>query len=95
MKKDFTLEELEKQYNEAAENYKNASEAYIAKKKEEDDKKKAALALEKEARKKEIEEAEEHYHALIAAYIKDYGSYSATRSYKSDDEFPYIHHWFF
>lgn len=93
-KNKMTLEELEKQYNEAAEKYESISKAYAVKKKEEDEKKREALAIEKEIRKKEIEEAEEHLCSLIAAYIKDYGSYSTTRSYH-DGDFPYLWHWFF
>jgi hypothetical protein len=94
MKNNFTLEELEKQYKEAEEKYKNIAETYAAKKKEEEDKKREALAVEKEVRKKEIEEVGEHLCSLITAYVKDYGSYSATRSYH-DDDFPYLWHWCF
>ena len=49
-----------------------------AKRKEEE------LRKEKETRKKEIEDALDHYNALLKAYIKDYGSYSATRLYNDD-----------
>lgn len=91
----MNIEELKKQCLEAEKNYKTIHEQLIKAEKEEEDKKKAELALEKEARKKEIEEAEKHYHSLIVAYIKDYGSYSATRSYDHDDDFLGFRHWFF
>ena len=53
---------------------------------EEEEKREAKLVAEKAARKKEIESAEENYRRLLGAYIKDYGSYSATRSCMSDDD---------
>jgi hypothetical protein len=55
------------------------------KKKEAEDAKKAKLAIEKEARIKEIETAEKHYHELIKNFVKDYGSYNVSRSYNNDD----------
>lgn len=52
---------------------------------EEEKLKKEQLAAEKEIRMKEIEEAEKHYRELLTAFVKDYGSYSATRDYTDDD----------
>ena len=46
------------------------------KKREDAERKQAELALQKEARKKEVEEAAEKYHKLFKAYIKDYGAIS-------------------
>ena len=54
------------------------------KKVEEEKLKQEKLAFEKEARIKEIEAAEKHYRKLVAAFVKDYGSYSTTRRYDSD-----------
>jgi hypothetical protein len=53
---------------------------------EEEKKQKEKLEAEKEVRKKEIEAAEKHYHELIKSYIKDYGSYSAIRKCKCDED---------
>ena len=53
------------------------------------------LARTKEARKKEIELKEKELCALKRSYIKDYGSYSATRNADDDELFPYLYHLFF
>lgn len=53
------------------------------KKIEEEKAKKAKLDAEKEARKKEVDDALQNYKKLIAAYMNDYGIYS----FKSDDDF--------
>lgn len=53
------------------------------KKIEEEIAKKAKLDAEKEARKKEVDDALQNYKNLLAAYIDDYGIYS----FKSDDNF--------
>lgn len=74
-KKDFTIEELEKQYAEVGEQYKTLGEQIKQKKQEKEDKRKAQLTLEKEARKKEVDEAYENYLKLVCAYISDYGVY--------------------
>lgn len=53
------------------------------KKIEEEIAKKAKLDAEKEARKKEVDDALQNYKKLLAAYMDDYGIYS----FKSDDNF--------
>ena len=53
------------------------------KKIEEEMAKKAKLDAEKEARKKEVDDALQNYKKLLAAYMNDYGIYS----FKSDDNF--------
>jgi hypothetical protein len=78
-KKEFTLEELKEQY-------KALGEKIAKQEKAEAEEREAKLVAEKAARKKEIESAEENYRRLLGAYIKDYGSYSATRSCMSDDD---------
>ena len=84
-KKNLTIEELTKACEEAKNNFEEAknnfevlSEQLIKAKQEEEDKKKAQRALEMETRKKEVDDAYETYNILLKAYIKDYGSYSAT-----------------
>ena len=57
------------------------------KRKEEEKKRQEQLTLEKEARKKEIEEKREELEDLISKYLKDYGSYSTTRS---DSTIPFL-----
>ena len=67
------------------------------KKREEEDRKKAELALQKETRKKEIEDAADNYKKLIKAYIEDYGSISITSNsdglFSLFDAKPF--HWWF
>jgi uncharacterized membrane-anchored protein YhcB (DUF1043 family) len=58
-----------------------------AKRKEEEEKKKAQLALEKENRKKEVDDAFQNYNELLKAYIKDYGSYKVIASADDFDWF--------
>jgi hypothetical protein len=53
------------------------------KKIEEEAKQKAKLVAEKEARKKEVDDALQNYKKLLSAYMDDYGIYS----FKSDDDF--------
>lgn len=87
-KKELTIEELEAQY-------KALGEQIAKKKKDEEDKRKAKLALEKEARTREIEEAEKHYRELVKAYQKDYGYYycSAARTCSDADFVSLKHLW--
>ena len=80
-KKDFTIEELKKMYEDSLKESNALGEMLRQKEKDEEDRKKAQLALEKENRKKEVDEAFENYTKLLKAYIKDYGSYHTT----SDD----------
>ena len=77
-KKEFTIEELEAQYKLAEENQKALRQQIEQKKKEEKDRREAQLALEKDARKKEVDDALEKYKTLFRAYINDYGIYSCT-----------------
>jgi hypothetical protein len=85
-KKEFTSEELAKACEEAKKNFEKLNEQYLKAKREEEEEKAAQLALEKEARKKEVDEAYDKYLELLSAYVKDYGSYSTTAY--SDDWFP-------
>lgn len=87
-KRELTLEELEKQYTELTEKRNAIKEQFDRKLKEEEDRKKAQLAIEKEKRKKEIEEAEDNYRRLLKAYIADYGSYSTITSTSDSDWYP-------
>ena len=66
--REATLEELEAEYAHLKEKIKQ-------KKQDEAERKRAELALEKEARKKEVDAARDHYYALLQAYISDYHSY--------------------
>lgn len=50
------------------------------KKQEEESRKKAELALEKENRKRELDEAFENWNKLRKEFIKDYGYYSTSTS---------------
>lgn len=82
-KKELTIEELSKQCAEAKKNFETLNEQLQKAKQDEEDRKKAELALEKEARKQEVDDAIQLAHDLLAAYIKDYGSYSG--KYGLDD----------
>ena len=75
-KKDFTIEELTKQCEEAKKNFETLNNQLKQAIQEEADRKKAQLALEKQNRKKEIDDAFENCSKLLENYIKDYGSYS-------------------
>ena len=74
-KNDFTIEEMENQYTEILEQCEKLRERIRQKKQDEADRKKAELALQKESRKKEVDEALKKYNELLKAYLEDYGSY--------------------
>ena len=75
-KKEYTIEELEAQYNKTEESQRVLKEQIEQKKREEENLRKARLALEKENRKNEVNDAFENYKTLLEAYINDYGVYS-------------------
>lgn len=75
-KREMTIEELEKEYAKITEERLNIEKILKQKKQEEEDRKVAQLTLEKERRKKEVDEALDNYRTLANAYIRDYGSYS-------------------
>ena len=83
-KKDFTIEEMEKQYSEMRKQCNNLYEQIKQKKQDEADRIKAELALQKEARRKEVDEALKNYNELLKAYLADYGTY---RSEEFSDDF--------
>ena len=75
-KKEYTIEELEAQYKEAEEKRKVLKEQIEQKKREEEELREAQLALEKETRKREVDEAITKCKELVKAYMHDYGIYS-------------------
>ena len=74
-KKDFTVEELRKMYENSLKESNTLGEMLRQKEKDEEDRKKAQLALEKDKRKKKVDDAYEKYYKLVQAYIEDYGQY--------------------
>ena len=76
-KKDLTSEELAKACEEAKKNFEELSKQLKKVRQEEEDRRKAELALEKESRKKEVDDAIEKAKDLLEAYVKDYGIYSS------------------
>jgi heterodisulfide reductase subunit C len=76
--KDFTVEELKKMHEDLIQESNTIGEMLKKKMQEEEERKEAQLALEKESRKKEVDDAWEKYHKLLKAYIEDYGSYAQT-----------------
>jgi len=74
--KEMKIEELEAEYAHLGEIIKQ-------KKQDEADRKKAELALEKETRKKELDEAKARYYELLHTYLRDYHSYE--NFYNSDN----------
>lgn len=82
-KKTLTSEELMKQYKEAKEKSDILYEQFQKAKQDEEDRRKAQLALEKEERKKAVEDAYDNYVSLLNKYVEDYGSFSITRDHKS------------
>ena len=75
-KPEKTLEQLKAEAELAAMAYETAWKAEEKKKKEEADRKKAELALQKEQRKKEVDDAIKKASNLVKEYIEDYGSFS-------------------
>lgn len=82
-KKEFTIEELRKQCDKAKRNFNVLNEQLRKAEQEEEERRKAQLALEKDARKKEVDEAYNKYRKLVNEYVKDYGNYLITSD--SDD----------
>jgi ABC-type transporter Mla subunit MlaD len=80
----MTIEDMRKQLQEAQKRADELRENLNKAVQEEEDRKKAQLALEKENRKKEVDEAYENYHTLLKAYIKDYGTYSNITTSSND-----------
>lgn len=83
-KKEFTIEELEAQYKKTEDAQKVLKAQIEQKKKEEKEIREAQLALEKESRKKEVDEAIAKCKVLIKAYMHDYGIYSYTTDNDND-----------
>lgn len=81
---EYTIEELEEQYKLADEKRNHLRQQIDQKKKEEKELREAQLALEKDARKAEVDQAIAKCKTLIKAYMHDYGVYSFTSS--GDDE---------
>lgn len=83
-KKEYTIEELQIQCEEAKKNFENLQKLIEEKEREEEELREAKLALEKDARKAEVDQAIVKCKTLIKAYMHDYGVYSFTSS--GDDE---------
>lgn len=81
-KKDFTVEELKKMHKDLLKETETIGEMLKQKEQEEEEHKKAQLALEKENRKKELDDAVNKARELLQKWIKDYGSYG----YSSDNK---------
>lgn len=94
-KEEKSLEELKKELETAQKAYAAMQDIVNKREAEEKQKKRAELALEKEKRKKVIEEKEEELVNLIHDYIKDYGSYKTYRNANYDDIFSHLYHLFF
>lgn len=75
-KKSINVEELKKQYEEAKKNFENIGAELRSAQKEEEERKRVQLALEKETRKKEVDDAIDNAHKLLQQWIADYGSYN-------------------
>ena len=86
-KKEYTIEELEAQYKLAEEKRNSLKKQIEQKKREEEEFRSAKLALEKDARKKEVDEALKKYQKLLRAYMDDYGVYSFSNDESAFDLF--------
>ena len=86
-KEDKTLEQLQADAEKARKAYEDAKKLAELKEKEEVERKKAELIAAQAKRKKEIDEAEKHYHDLVRQYIKDYGEYETSCAYEDGDDF--------
>jgi peptidoglycan hydrolase CwlO-like protein len=78
-----TLEQLKEELKAATATLAAIQQAVSEKEAEEEKQRKEKLANEKEARKAEIEATEERLINLKAEFAKDYGSYSAVRTYST------------
>lgn len=86
-KKEYTIEELECQYKLAEEKANTIRKQIEQKKKEDEERREAQLAIEKDARKKEVDEALATYQTLLRAYMHDYGAYFYTSNNDTFDMF--------
>lgn len=77
---ELTLEELMAEYEMLGEKIKQ-------KKQDDENRKKAELELNKQKRKKEVDDAGELFYKLLRDYIKDYGAYEIKCTAK---EFPTV-----
>ena len=82
-----TIEELKQQYQKLGQEIRQREQ-------DEEDRRKAQLALEKETRKKEVDEALEHYTKLAKEFIKDFGSYSYKTESSTDHSLSPWFWWF-
>ena len=89
-KKEMTIEELEKECARITLEKERIEETLKKKKQDEEDRRVAQLALDKEQRKKEVDEAYNNYCTLVNAYVRDYGSYSMTTT-NTVDSSSYFH----
>ena len=87
-KKNYTIEELTKAYEEAKRNFNTLHQQLEEMKREEADKKRIALEREKEKRMAEIDEAVAHLKNLYNAYIEDYGYIEMTTKTDGYDWWP-------
>ena len=101
VKREATLEELEKELNELEDRQDALKELIKKKRHEESERKKAQLALEKDARQKEIEDTYKTLKQLVDSYVKNYGSFEIKQSYADNDNLwrllfsskPFYWHW--
>ena len=91
MDEKMNIEELKKQCLEAEKNFKILHEQLAQMMKEEEETKQAKLRAEKEARRKEVDDAFNKYIELHKAYEKDYGHYIISRNFIN--EFPWNLFW--
>ena len=89
-----TIEELRRELEIAQEAYKSAKEAVKQREVEETERKRVKLAIEKENRKKMLEEKEDELIRLINEYIKDYGSYKNCYHVSGNAEWHDLGDWF-
>ena len=87
IKGEMTIEELEKEYVKITEKRQNIEKVLKQKKQDEEDRRVAQLVVDKEKRKKEVDEAYDNYCTLVNAYIRDYGSYSTVTSNSIDSKY--------
>ena len=93
-KANINVEELTKQYEDAKKNFEKTKEKLEQAMKEEEAKKNAMFALQKESRKREVDDAFEHYLKLRNEYIEDYGSYKTGNIDNSIFISPFWHSYF-
>ena len=85
IKKELSIEELEKQCLEAEKNFKTLREQYAQAKKAEEEEQRAKLEAERQKRYDAVVNAYEKFEELRTKYVDDYGSFTFKATKEDED----------